>query len=146
MPASRPRHALLCLTPPYCLVMPHTAFLCLTPSEGPLLLFCRRAPSSAYVLVGRLEPVALARQALSTVEISNATASIGATCTAGIADSSSVVSGSPSALPTWCTTQANHVVFRLLDAAALMPPYSEVLATVLGGREVEPKRPEHYLM
>ena len=39
---------------------------------------------------------------------------------------------------------AAHVVFRLIDAEALLSPHEDVLGTVLGGREVEPSPPPHY--
>ena len=42
-------------------------------------------------------------------------------------------------------SQAQHVIFRLLDAAALLPPHEDALGQVLGGRAVEPERPAHYV-
>ena len=42
------------------------------------------------------------------------------------------------------SSQAAHVVFKLLDAAALLPPHTDVLGHVLGGRPVEAERPAYY--
>ena len=108
-----------------------------------LLLCCRRAPSHAYLLCGRLQPVAVATPAFEG----------GAAGNEGEAEAG--VASLP--VPTWRTSsfphlahvvysgagaprgQAAHVVFCLRDAD------DEMLAQVLGGRAVEAVRPAHYV-
>ena len=48
-------------------------------------------------------------------------------------------------LPIWRSTLADHVIFRLVDAERLLPPLGDTLGVVLGGREVEEARPDHYV-
>jgi hypothetical protein len=99
-----------------------------------LLLLCRRAPSQPYYLCGRLQPVgvATAQTEGTAVDAEGAT---------------------PTALRVWPTVggegdaaaaPAAHVIFRLLDVAALCPPHEDVMRVVLGGREIEPCRPDYY--
>jgi hypothetical protein len=109
-------------------------------AEAPLLLFCRRAPSQPYFLCGRLRPVAIAQPVSTASETGANTDSGDATVANG--QRASVRPVAP--LPVWQTTQAAHVVFELLDAAELLSRRPDALATVLGGREVESRRPAHY--
>lgn len=100
------------------------------------LLFCRRAPSQPYRLCGRLQSVAIAVQQDASEDG---------------AHSRSVTLQDGSILPVWAMAPEEgevcpvpHVVFRLLDAAELLPPREDILGSVLGGRQVEPSRPTYY--
>ena len=104
---------------------------------APLLLLCRRAPTHEYVLCGRLEAVSLALLPRAEAEAEAASAEAAALSLPlwTIAPQSDDASG---------PCLAEHVVFRLVDAAALLPPQNDVLGALLGGREVEAARPPHY--
>ena len=106
------------------------AVINLLQSGATRLLLCRRAPSHPYLLCGRLEPVALAHP---DGELGRDD------------DSSALGADGTNGLPVWRTTQAPHVIFELIDAQLLQTsPHSDALNLVLGGREVEQARPEHY--
>ena len=102
-------------------------------SGMPLLLFCRRGPTHDYLLCGRLEPVALALPEGDEAEAASAEASV-----PSVLWTTAAAAGEP-------PSQAAHVVFRLLDAAALQTPGEDVLDQVLGGRALEAERPKHYV-
>ena len=92
-----------------------------------LLLFCRRAPLHAYLLCGRLQPVAVATPASEGQEgVAAALLPVPMWRTVEVGD------GAPRG-------QAAHVVFYLRDAD------DDMLAQVLGGRAVEAARPAHYV-
>ena len=99
----------------------------------PLLLFCRRGPTHDYLLCGRLAPVALAVPEGEAAEAARAEATAPA-----LLWTTAAAAGEP-------PSQAAHVVFRLLDAAALQAPGEDALDQVLGGRALEAERPKHYV-
>ena len=99
----------------------------------PLLLFCRRGPTHDYLLCGRLEPVALALPEGDEAEAGSAEATV-----PSVLWTTAATAGEP-------PSQAAHVVFRLLDAAALQAPGEDMLDQVLGGRALEAERPKHYV-
>jgi len=99
----------------------------------PLLLFCRRGPTHDYLLCGRLKPVALALPEGDEAEAASAEATV-----PSVLWTTAAAAGEP-------PSQAAHVVFRLLDAAALQTPGEDVLDQVLGGRALEAERPKHYV-
>ena len=122
------------------------AVAALVGSGVPLLLFCRRAPSHEYLFCGQLQPCAIALPESDDPDEAEA------------ARDDDQAGGLPvwrMAVVPWqnaqtgeageAPSQAQHVIFRLLDAAALLPPHEDALGQVLGGRAVEPERPAHYV-